>query len=67
MKQPITAREKVLAIAELNKMDGAYPQGEKDNQEGIARFFEFFATLRGYNPQQLPEAKETEKIEGDEQ
>jgi len=46
----------IEAIREYNKMDGAYAQ---DDLEGAARFVEFLRTLRGYNPQQLPEGKET--------
>jgi len=52
----------IEAIREYNKMDGAYGP---DELEGAARFFEFLRTLRGYNPQQLPEAKKPEVIEGD--
>lgn len=53
----------IEAIRELNKMEGAYVQEEL---EGAALFFEFLRTLRGYNPQQLPEAKKPEVIEGGE-
>jgi hypothetical protein len=53
----------IEAIREYNKMDGAYGESE---HEGAALFFEFLRTLRGYNPQQLPEAKKPgEIIEGD--
>ena len=54
----------IEAIREYNKLDGAYGP---DELEGAARFFEFLRTLRGYNSQQLPEAKKPEIIEGDEQ
>ena len=49
-KLPLTAKERVLAISELNKMGGDYAPERRDhtfNGEGLA---EVLLKLRGYNP-----------------
>lgn len=60
MKAPVTGKEKVLAIAELNKMGGDYPPEKRDITFNGESLSDLLLKLRGYNPKQIGDGDASE-------
>lgn len=61
LPETITARERIQAVSEHNKMEGDYAPERRDHTFNGDSLSNVLLKLRGYNPKQIEEAKDAVK------